>query len=73
MKSITSGAFFDIIHQDPDLTELKLIARAMGRRRRGYQVGTFPVLWSEWNGKYRDVVRRFWKGDGGLFQNLPHG
>jgi glycogen operon protein len=60
------GAFFDIIHQDPVLSQVKLIAEPWDLGAGGYQVGNFPVLWSEWNGKYRDTVRRFWKGDGGL-------
>jgi isoamylase len=57
------GAFFDIIHQDPILSQVKLIAEPWDVGPGGYQVGNFPVLWSEWNGKYRDAVRRFWKGD----------
>jgi glycogen operon protein len=57
------GAFFDIIHQDPILSQVKLIAEPWDVGPGGYQVGNFPVLWSEWNGKYRDTVRRFWKGD----------
>jgi glycogen operon protein len=60
------GAFFDIIHQDPILSQVKLIAEPWDLGEGGYQVGNFPVLWTEWNGKYRDSVRRFWKGDGGL-------
>jgi glycogen operon protein len=59
------GAFCDIIHQDPVLSQVKLIAEPWDVGPGGYQVGNFPVLWTEWNGKYRDVVRRFWKGDGG--------
>jgi glycogen operon protein len=59
------GAFFDIIHQDPVLSQVKLIAEPWDVGEGGYQVGNFPVLWTEWNGKYRDLVRRFWKGDGG--------
>src|SRR5262249_10274894 len=59
------GAFFDIIHQDPILSQVKLIAEPWDVGPGGYQVGNFPVLWTEWNGKYRDNVRRFWKGDGG--------
>ncbi len=59
------GAFFDIIHQDPVLSRVKLIAEPWDVGEGGYQVGNFPVLWTEWNGKYRDSVRRFWKGDGG--------
>ncbi|HKI35105.1 MAG TPA: glycogen debranching protein GlgX [Gemmataceae bacterium] len=59
------GAFFDIIQQDPVLSQVKLIAEPWDVGPGGYQVGNFPVLWTEWNGKYRDCVRRFWKGDGG--------
>jgi isoamylase len=59
------GAFFDIIHQDPILSQVKLIAEPWDVGPGGYQVGNFPVLWTEWNGKYRDTVRRFWKGEGG--------
>ncbi|HEY2341899.1 MAG TPA: glycogen debranching protein GlgX [Chthoniobacteraceae bacterium] len=64
------GAFFDIIHQDPILSEVKLIAEPWDLGPNGYQVGNFPVLWSEWNGRYRDCVRRFWKGDGGSVGEL---
>jgi len=59
------GAFFDIIHQDPILSQVKLIAEPWDVGPGGYQVGNFPPGWTEWNGKYRDVVRKFWKGDGG--------
>ena len=59
------GAFFDIIHQDPVLSQVKLIAEPWDLGAGGYQVGNFPVLWTEWNGLYRDNVRRFWRGDGG--------
>ncbi len=59
------GAFFDIVQQDPVLSQVKLIAEPWDVGPGGYQVGNFPVLWTEWNGKYRDNVRRFWKGDGG--------
>ncbi|HSI65413.1 MAG TPA: glycogen debranching protein GlgX [Candidatus Saccharimonadia bacterium] len=59
------GSFFDIIHQDPVLSQVKLIAEPWDLGPGGYQVGNFPVLWTEWNGKYRDSVRRFWKGHGG--------
>lgn len=59
------GAFFDIIHQDPVISKVKLIAEPWDLGEGGYQVGNFPALWSEWNGKYRDTVRHFWKGDGG--------
>jgi glycogen operon protein len=64
------GAFFDIIHQDPVLSQVKLIAEPWDVGPGGYQVGNFPVLWTEWNGKYRDCVRRFWKGDGGTASEL---
>ncbi|NLY01003.1 MAG: glycogen debranching protein GlgX [Rhodopirellula sp.] len=59
------GAFFDIIHQDPVLSQVKLIAEPWDLGEGGYQVGNFPVGWTEWNGKYRDAIRRFWRGDGG--------
>jgi isoamylase len=64
------GAFFDIIHQDPVLSQVKLIAEPWDLGQGGYQVGNFPVLWTEWNGKYRDSVRRFWRGDGGTVSEL---
>jgi isoamylase len=64
------GTFFDIIHQDPILSQVKLIAEPWDVGVGGYQVGNFPVLWSEWNGKYRDNVRRFWKGDGGTLSEF---
>jgi isoamylase len=55
------SAFFDVIHQDPILSQVKLIAEPWDVGPGGYQVGNFPVLWSEWNGIYRDVVRDFWR------------
>ena len=64
------SSFFDIIQQDPVLSELKLIAEPWDIGPAGYQVGNFPVLWTEWNGKYRDCLRRFWKGDGGTVGEL---
>jgi glycogen operon protein len=64
------AAFFDIIHQDPLLCEVKMIAEPWDIGPGGYQVGNFPVLWSEWNGKYRDCLRRFWKGNGGTVGHL---
>ncbi len=57
------SAFFDIIHQDPVLSTTKLIAEPWDVGEGGYQVGNFPDLWTEWNGRYRDAVRRYWKGD----------
>ena len=56
------AAFFDIIHQDPVLAEVKLIAEPWDIGPGGYQVGNFPVGWAEWNGKYRDTVRDYWRG-----------
>jgi isoamylase len=64
------SSFFDIIQQDPVLSEVKLIAEPWDVGAGGYQVGNFPVLWSEWNGKYRDSLRRFWKGNGGTVGEL---
>jgi len=64
------GAFFDIIHQDPVLSQVKLIAEPWDLGEGGYQVGNFPVLWAEWNGVYRDTVRRFWKGDEGQVASM---
>jgi glycogen operon protein len=64
------GAFFDIIHQDPIISQVKLIAEPWDLGEGGYQVGNFPILWSEWNGKYRDCVRHFWKGDGGFISEF---
>ena len=57
------SAFFDIIHQDPVLSRVKLIAEPWDVGEGGYNVGGFPPLWSEWNGKYRDTVRDFWRGE----------
>jgi isoamylase len=56
------SAFFDIIHQDPILSQVKLIAEPWDVGEGGYQVGNFPVLWTEWNGMYRDTMRDFWRG-----------
>jgi isoamylase len=58
------SAFFDTIHQDPVLSQVKLIAEPWDLGPGGYQVGNFPVLWTEWNGIYRDSVRDFWRGRG---------
>ena len=57
------STFLDTIHQDPVLSQVKLIAEPWDVGPGGYQVGNFPVKWAEWNGKYRDCVRSFWKGD----------
>jgi glycogen operon protein len=59
------SAFFDIIHQDPTLSGVKLIAEPWDIGPGGYQVGNFPVRWCEWNGRYRDTVRDYWRGEGG--------
>jgi len=66
------SSFFDTIHQDPTLADVKLIAEPWDVGEGGYQVGQFPVLWAEWNGKYRDTVRRFWKGDGGQLSDFAN-
>jgi len=65
-------AFFEIIHQDPVLSQVKLIAEPWDVGEGGYQVGNFPVLWAEWNGKYRDAVRSFWKGDEGRIGEMGY-
>jgi len=57
------SGFFDVIHQDPILSGVKLIAEPWDVGPGGYQVGNFPVLWTEWNGEYRDAVRDFWRGE----------
>ncbi|MEW5861658.1 MAG: glycogen debranching protein GlgX [Cyanobacteriota bacterium] len=59
------ASFFNIIHQDPILADVKLIAEPWDVGEGGYQVGNFPLLWSEWNGRYRDVMRDFWRGEDG--------
>ena len=66
------SAFFEIIHQDPVISQTKLIAEPWDVGEGGYQVGNFPVLWAEWNGKYRDAVRSFWKGDEGRIGELAY-
>ncbi|MBV8445484.1 MAG: glycogen debranching protein GlgX, partial [Candidatus Dormibacteraeota bacterium] len=60
------SAFFDIIHQDPVLSRVKLVAEPWDVGSGGYQVGNFPVRWAEWNGGFRDCVRDFWRGAGGV-------
>ena len=66
------GAFLDIIHQDPVLSQAKLIAEPWDLGEGGYQVGKFPVGWAEWNDRYRDALRSYWKGDGGLIGELAY-
>ncbi len=57
------SAFFDLVQQDPIVSQVKLIAEPWDVGEGGYQVGNFPPLWTEWNGKYRDTVRDFWRGE----------
>ena len=59
------GAFFDVVRQDPVLNRIKLIAEPWDLGHGGYQVGNFPAGWAEWNDRYRDGMRAYWKGDGG--------
>jgi glycogen operon protein len=66
------SAFFDCIHQDPIISCVKLIAEPWDVGEGGYQVGKFPVLWAEWNGKYRDCLRAYWKGDTGQLGELAY-
>jgi len=66
------SAFFDVINQDPVISQVKLIAEPWDVGEGGYQVGKFPVLWAEWNGKYRDTVRRYWKSDDGQLSDLAY-
>jgi glycogen operon protein len=64
------GSFFDIIHQDPVISQVKLIAEPWDVGEGGYQVGKFPPGWAEWNGKYRDAVRDFWRGKEGMLADF---
>lgn len=57
------ASFFDIVHQDPVISQVKLIAEPWDLGPGGYQVGNFPILWAEWNGRFRDTVRRFWRAE----------
>ncbi|PTA68313.1 glycogen debranching protein GlgX [Deinococcus arcticus] len=66
------SGFFTIIHQDPVISQVKLIAEPWDVGEGGYQVGNFPVNWAEWNGIYRDDMRAFWKGDGGLASEIGY-
>jgi glycogen operon protein len=66
------SAFFNVIHQDPLISQVKLIAEPWDLGEGGYQVGNFPIGWAEWNGKYRDAVRSYWKGEGGLIGELAY-
>lgn len=64
------AAFFDLIHQDPVLSTVKLIAEPWDVGDKGYQVGHFPAGWSEWNARFRDTVRRYWRKDPGMIGEL---
>src|SRR3712207_9559303 len=66
------SAFFDLIQQDPVVSQVKLIAEPWDVGEGGYQVGNFPPLWSEWNGKYRDNMRDYWRGDEQMTGEFPH-
>ena len=66
------GGFFDVIHQDPVISRVKLIAEPWDLGPGGYQVGNFPSLWSEWNGKYRDTVRDHWRGEPATLDELAY-
>ncbi|MFP5503702.1 MAG: glycogen debranching protein GlgX [Candidatus Sericytochromatia bacterium] len=66
------SSFFTIIHQDPVISRVKLIAEPWDVGDGGYQVGNFPVGWTEWNGRYRDTMRAFWRGDGGIAAELGY-
>ncbi|HET6812377.1 MAG TPA: glycogen debranching protein GlgX [Acidimicrobiales bacterium] len=66
------SAFFDLIQQDPVVSQVKLIAEPWDVGEGGYQVGNFPPLWSEWNGKYRDCIRDFWRGHGGTLGEFAY-
>jgi glycogen operon protein len=66
------GAFLDIIHQDPVLSQVKLIAEPWDLGEGGYQVGNFPVGWTEWNSRYRDTLRAYWKGEDSLIGELAY-
>jgi glycogen operon protein len=66
------GWFFDVIQQDPILAEVKLIAEPWDVGEGGYHVGRFPPGWAEWNGRYRDTVRKFWRGDDGHLADLGY-
>jgi isoamylase len=64
------STFFDIIQQDPTLARVKLIAEPWDVGPGGYQLGNFPVRWAEWNGRYRDAIRKVWRGDAGMTSEL---
>ncbi len=66
------GSFFDVLHQDPVLSQVKLIAEPWDLGKNGYQVGNFPAGWMEWNGKYRDGVRDFWRGQNDMLPEFAN-
>ena len=66
------STFFEVIHQDPVMSRVKLIAEPWDLAEGGYQVGNFPVGWAEWNGRYRDALRRYWRGDPGQVADLAY-
>ena len=66
------SSFFMLIHQDPTLSQVKMIAEPWDVGPGGYQVGNFPIRWAEWNGRYRDAMRSFWRGDGGSASELAY-
>ena len=67
-----AACFFDVIRQDPVISQIKLIAEPWDVGPGGYQLGNFPVGWAEWNGRYRDAVRRYWRGDPGQVADLAY-
>ncbi|HZU83197.1 MAG TPA: glycogen debranching protein GlgX [Polyangiaceae bacterium] len=66
------AAFLSVVHQDPVLSRVKLVAEPWDLGSGGYQVGNFPVLWTEWNGRYRDTARAFWRGDPNVVADLGY-
>jgi isoamylase len=66
------SSFFTLIHQSPTLSQLKLIAEPWDVGKNGYQVGNFPVRWAEWNGRYRDATRSFWRGEPGMLGEMGY-
>jgi len=66
------SAFFDLIQQDPVVSQVKLIAEPWDVGEGGYQVGNFPPAWSEWNGKYRDTIRDYWRGEGATLGDFAY-
>jgi isoamylase len=66
------STFFEVIHQDPVISQAKLIAEPWDLGDGGYQVGNFPIGWAEWNGRYRDAIRRYWRGDLGPLAELGY-